>query len=102
MNSSGALVIPYKGLYALNFTVNCSGNSGTEQISFLWSGTGSGDRLGAVNAGGGAVVACTYIGPFAAGDVLTPTFYTNAAFSVGPSSPPSIYNTLSICLLQRM
>ena len=102
MNSSGALVIPYKGLYALNFTLNSGGASGTQQMWFQWSGTGSGDRLGGLSTGEGNVEACTYIGPFAAGDVLTPVIYTNAAFSVGPSSPPSIYNTLSICLLQRL
>ncbi|CAK0778354.1 hypothetical protein CVIRNUC_004594 [Coccomyxa viridis] len=102
MNASGGIVIPYRGIYAMTLGWDPGSVGGVEQMWFDWSGSGSG-RLGAaqISANQYTVTTCSYTGPLAAGDVLTPTLYFTAATNIAASSPPSPYITMSISLLQR-
>lgn len=102
MNASGAIVIPYRGIYAMMLGWDPGSVGGVEQMWFDWTGSGTG-RLGAaqISVNQYTVTTCSYTGPLAAGDVLTPTLYFNAATNIAASSPPSPYITMSIALLQR-
>ena len=104
MNSSGAIVIPFKGIYYLNFTWDNGNTSESAQMWWVWSGSGSGNLGGAYGTSVGTytVLTSAYTGPFAASDVLTPQYSTGSAYSLGPYSPPTPYTALSVCLLQRM
>jgi hypothetical protein len=88
LNGSNQLVFPYNGIYSLDFTANLSAVAANEFSMWFQSVSGTygttSRRLGSYDQASGTVNAhCSYLGYFAAGDVMIAGAYAQSANTSG-------------------
>jgi hypothetical protein len=88
LNGSNQLVFPYNGIYSLDFTANLSAIAANEISMWFQSVSGTygttSRRLGSYDQASGTVNAhCSYLGYFAAGDVMIAGMYAQSANTSG-------------------
>jgi hypothetical protein len=88
LNGSNQLVFPYNGIYSLDFTANLSAAAANEFSMWFQSVSGTygttSRRLGSYDQASGTVNAhCSYLGYFAAGDVMIAGAYAQSANTSG-------------------
>ena len=99
MASSGAITIPVKGVYTINW---CFDFPTAENPLSFWFAHSTLGRLASnsfYSLNAYSVVTGNWTGLLLLNDVLTPTLGCSAATSLPATSPPNVYNYLSIVLL---